>query len=539
MADPAFDTTSEEVHAAREDDWYVETTWGWAVLRYDEASALLRDRRFRQGNARWPAQNGIHSGLFSDWWGETLLSLEGDDHARIRRLMVPAFRNKTIAAMRPTFPALADELIDAFAPRGRVEFVTSSPSRTPPASSACCSGCRDDRVAAGGAVGRRPRRVVLDRRRQPGAADRGGAGRADGVRRRGRRRPPRAPPRRPGDHAGRRRGRADRPRAVGGAGVPRVRRAWRRPATSSGSRCRRCCGIPTSGRLLAERPELGAQRRRGGDAGQPDGDLGDPRGAGGRGVPAGCTSRAAASCRCCRSAAGTDPRAMPDPAFDITAQRPPHHGFGAGIHHCLGHFVARTDMAVALPQLAQRMPDAVPDGPGEWLPVSGNTGAVRFPIRFTADALTGSGGRVVHEAPAPVLAGLGGLDHRVGGLVEVRGRVLADRGVAAGDVAAVQALAQRHPAQPLVEAALADRVRRRSRPPGCASRSTQRAAGTPDRRRAPGRRGAPRWRRRASTPRRRAWPARRRPPRRRPSRRCGSRSTRSRSASIIASRIRA
>ena len=81
--------------------------------------------------------------------------------------------------------------------------------------------------------------------------------------------------------------------------------------------------------------------------------------------------------------AGTDPAAMPDPSFDIREQRPPHLGFGAGVHHCLGHFVARTDMAVALPLLARRMPDAVADGPGEWLPVSGNTGALRFPIRFS------------------------------------------------------------------------------------------------------------------------------------------------------------
>ena len=124
LGDPAFDVTSAEVHAAREDDWYVETTWGWAVLRYAEVSALLRDRRFRQGNARWPAQNGIHSGLFSDWWQETLLSLEGDDHARIRRLMVPAFKNKVIAEMRPTFQAIADELIDGFAARGQVELIT-------------------------------------------------------------------------------------------------------------------------------------------------------------------------------------------------------------------------------------------------------------------------------------------------------------------------------------------------------------------------------------------------------------------------------
>ena len=62
-------------------------------------------------------------------------------------------------------------------------------------------------------------------------------------------------------------------------------------------------------------------------------------------------------------AAGTDPRAVPDPTFDIREVRTPHHGFGAGVHHCLGHFVARTDMAVALPLLAARMPDAVPMDP--------------------------------------------------------------------------------------------------------------------------------------------------------------------------------
>ena len=62
LADPAFDVTSPVVHEAREESWYVETNWGWAVLRHAEVSALLRDRRFRQGNARWPAQNGICRG---------------------------------------------------------------------------------------------------------------------------------------------------------------------------------------------------------------------------------------------------------------------------------------------------------------------------------------------------------------------------------------------------------------------------------------------------------------------------------------------
>src|SRR3546814_21031015 len=109
--DPSVDVTSPVVHAVREEQWYVETSYGWAVLRHEEGAALLRDRRFQQGNGKWPEQNGVHSGLFSDWWKQTLLSLEGDDHARIRRLLMPAFRNRVLAALPPQFQGLTNELI--------------------------------------------------------------------------------------------------------------------------------------------------------------------------------------------------------------------------------------------------------------------------------------------------------------------------------------------------------------------------------------------------------------------------------------------
>ena len=142
---------------------------------------------------------------------------------------------------------------------------------------------------------------------------------------------------------------------------------------------------PDQWRLLGERPELGAQAVEEVMRVNPtvtwitrealeDVDLH------GLQLPAGAIVQVLSH------SAGTDPRAMPEPAFDITEVRPQHLGFGAGVHHCLGHFVARTDMTVALPLLARRMPDATPDGPGEWLPVSGNTGPVRFPIRFTPTA---------------------------------------------------------------------------------------------------------------------------------------------------------
>ena len=380
LSDPSFDVTSPEVHAARDESWYVETNWGWAVLRYDEVSALLRDRRFRQGNARWPAQNGIHSGLFSDWWQETLLSLEGDDHARIRRLMVPAFRNKTIAAMQPQFQALAGELIDAFADRGTVELIEEFAE--PYAARIICLllGLPEDHwhqvarwaddlgasfsIDVGNQVPRIEAaltglygyvdEVVADRRRHPREDLVTTLVQAEQL----------------SDHE---------------LGVALVFLAFAGMETTRnqiGLAVQTLLKHPDQWRLLGERPDLGANAveevmRVNPTVTWVTREALEDVEFQGLHIPQGGIVQMLSH------SAGTDPRAMPDPSFDITQQRPPHHGFGAGVHHCLGHFVARTDMAVALPLLARRMPDAVPDGPGEWLPVSGNTGAVRFPIRFS------------------------------------------------------------------------------------------------------------------------------------------------------------
>ena len=60
--------------------------------------------------------------------------------------------------------------------------------------------------------------------------------------------------------------------------------------------------------------------------------------------------------------AGTDPRRFGDAPFDITVKRPRHFGFGAGVHHCIGHYVARTDMSEALPRPAGRLRNPRLDG---------------------------------------------------------------------------------------------------------------------------------------------------------------------------------
>jgi cytochrome P450 len=385
LADPAFDVTSSVVHEARERGWYAQTPYGWAVLRYEQGTAVLKDRRFQQGNARWPAQNGVHEGPFVQWWRETLLSLEGEDHLRLRRLLGPAFRSRAIEAMRPQFQHLAGELIDAFAAHGRVELV--SEFAEPYAARVLClllglpegewaqvAHWADDLGRSFGINLRQdlPRIEValegLTRYVDAVVADRRAHPRDDLV---------------STLVAAHERDEALSERELSVGLVFLAFAGMETTRNQLGLALQTFLRHPDQWALLAERPELGGAAVEEVMRVNPtvtwvtreaieDVDLF------GLAIPAGGIVQVLSH------AAGTDHRAMGDnPSFDISATgRPLHSGFGGGVHHCLGHFVARTDMSVALPLLAQRMPGIEADGPGEWLPVSGNTGPVRFPLRF-------------------------------------------------------------------------------------------------------------------------------------------------------------
>ena len=79
-------------------------------------------------------------------------------------------------------------------------------------------------------------------------------------------------------------------------------------------------------------------------------------------------------------ATGTDPAAGGAAGFDIRADRKIHFGFGGGAHHCLGQFVARTDMARALEVLLRNWVEIKLAGPPEYLPDSGNTSPLAMPL---------------------------------------------------------------------------------------------------------------------------------------------------------------
>lgn len=386
VADPSFSIRSKAVEQAREKSWYARTPYGIAVLRYDEVNTLVRDRRLRQGSYAWPAHNNAH-GSFSDWWMRMLLSKEGADHSRLRRLANPAFAPKLVKKMTPDFQQIADELIDDFINAGECDFVAEFSE--PYATQVIClllglprsewKNLAELASEMGLALGVTFKR---DEARINAATDKLFAyakAVVENIKREGL-----------GDDflSSLVRANQDDDQALsdqelydmivlaifGGIDTTRNQIALALDTFIQ---------HPAQWKLLGEQPELAraaveeVMRVRPTVTWVTREALEDF-------TFQGLEITQGTTVHLFSQSAGTDPHAFDDPGFDITAKRCPHFGFGAGAHHCIGHFIARGDMTVALAKLAQRLLDPEYAGTPEWLPDSGNTGPVRLPIRFRA-----------------------------------------------------------------------------------------------------------------------------------------------------------
>lgn len=382
---PGFAMRSEALRAARDASWYARTNYGIAVLRHEDVGALLRSDDLIQGSAKWPEHHGVHSGTFYEWWRRNLLVLEGDDHHRIRRLLNPAFSPKSARAFTAQFRDLANELIDAFAERGRCEFVGDFSE--PFATRALCLmlGLPQGewptiaRLASdvGYALGvtiqaEQPRidaavaelheyaeRLIAERAASPGddLVSKLVGENAHGARL--------------SDAELRNAivllifGGMDTTRNQLGLGVQsfvRQPEQWEllaaRPDELGRTAVEELMRVNPTTRWVTREARVDFEHR-------------------GLEIAAGTTVHLFTL------ASGTDPIAHPDPEIDLSAEHAPHYGFGGGVHHCLGQHVARADMIQAFTALATRLTNlAIVPGGDEWLPDSGNTGPVRLELTF-------------------------------------------------------------------------------------------------------------------------------------------------------------
>jgi len=325
----------------------------------------------------------VHSGLFFDWWTKNLLVLEGEDHHRIRRLLNPAFSPRMVKGLRPRFQALANELIDAFIDKGECDVIADfaepyatrvltillgiDESEWPTiARLASTVGLalgvtfKQDLEKVEAAVAELyeyAEALIRDRQANPGddfmsklvLANRDGDSLTD--------------------------------EELRNAVVLLIFGGMDTTRNQIGLAFQSFMRHPEQWDLLAERPDLGGKAVEEVMRTNPTVTW-VTREAVETFEHNGLVIEKGTTVHLFTQTSGTDPQAFPNPELDLLGEHPPHYGFGGGVHHCLGHFIARADMSEALPLIASRITNMRLNGQDQWMPDSGNTGPIKLPIAF-------------------------------------------------------------------------------------------------------------------------------------------------------------
>ena len=383
LAAPSFSTRSQQVSEARTEDWCARTPYGLAVLRHREVGLLLRDPRLRQGSHAWPDKNKLE-GSFADFWKRSIISMEGDTHKQLRQIIISALDPEFVLSLAPQFEAAARSLMDNLKGKSTCEFM--SEFSTPFAGKAICillgmnTGqwrlIAEDASRLGLAMG------VECKRHEPvfnAACDRLMA-LADQL-----------------VTIARRSDISENfiSRLVGGfdsAGfedyqtlldliVISIFGGVDTTKSQLGFAMSLFIENPDQWCLLRQSPHLVENTVEEIIRARPTTTWASREAIEefefeGHRVSKGETLHMLVH------ASARDPAICDDPDFNIEKRRKIHFGFGGGAHHCIGHLVARTDMARALCVLANTLAEFTYSGKPVFLPDSGNTSPVSMPLSY-------------------------------------------------------------------------------------------------------------------------------------------------------------
>lgn len=111
-----------EAHRAH---WLARTPLGYLLTGYEDAASVLRDRRFHSALSLIPRMAGLGEEAVSAMAQrrQSILSMEGDEHTRLRRLVSPAFSPQAADRLRPFMREVMTGLAEAVVPKGRCELV--------------------------------------------------------------------------------------------------------------------------------------------------------------------------------------------------------------------------------------------------------------------------------------------------------------------------------------------------------------------------------------------------------------------------------
>lgn len=107
-------------------NWLVGHPFGYLLTRHEDCVAVLKDRRWHSAAGLLAQMNEVTDERFLKRQERpSILSMEGDEHSRLRRLVSPAFTPRAADRLRPFMREVMDGLIDPLVVTGRCEFVSA------------------------------------------------------------------------------------------------------------------------------------------------------------------------------------------------------------------------------------------------------------------------------------------------------------------------------------------------------------------------------------------------------------------------------
>ncbi len=377
----------EVTAGVRRESWLARTEVGFSVMTHEDARAILRDRRFLSALSMLPSRAGLESNSYLSQRRRSILSMDGIEHTRLRRLVSPAFTPAAAERHRGFIRETISALVDPVAERGSCDLVAEvcEPYPIPIICELLGAPKEDWRLFSGWATN------IFRIFNQDLATDLPAIEKASNeldaymramVEER----------------------RSD-PRDDLLSDLIAVEEAGDRLSTdelvmladavlmagTDTTRNQLGCSValfaehPEQWRLLGSHPELA--RRAVEETMRYLGAVrGTARVAGEDVEYRGVLLPKGTFISFSLATSNRDPLVFDDPDnFDISAEREAAQlTFGWGIHHCLGAGLARVELQEGLSVLSQRLPDLVIDGEVEWKPATfGIWGPAALPLRFT------------------------------------------------------------------------------------------------------------------------------------------------------------
>ncbi len=113
----------EAIREARARHWLARTEAGYVVTRLEDVTAILRDQRFHSALSFITQSPEMQDSDYRAERGESILAMEGPPHARLRRLVAPAFTPAAANRLRPAMRDVVNALVDPVVGVGNCELV--------------------------------------------------------------------------------------------------------------------------------------------------------------------------------------------------------------------------------------------------------------------------------------------------------------------------------------------------------------------------------------------------------------------------------